>query len=387
MKRMLKKLYFALKSRGKRDVDKQLISLSPDIVPIGHVLVSYIIESFTTDLNHPIYRSHTHYWETRQMVYTFLELGYAVDLISYRNTSFKPRRNYDFFVSARTNFDRIAALLNDSCVKVVHLDTAHWITNNYNAYGRLSSLAKRRNVALKGSIRLIEQNSAIENADLATILGNTFTIDSYAYANKQIYRIPISSPITYGWQNRDFNAIRNNYLWFGSGGFVHKGLDLVLELFAGMPDHQLFVCGPLDQEKGFLQEFHRELYETENIHPVGWVDVNDPKFKAILDQCLGIFYPSCAEGGGGSAIICMQAGVIPIVSYEASVDVKDNGVILKDCSSSEMQQAVSHLSNLPSEELEDMSRESWKFASSIHTRESFAKEYKKFAVDVLLHHN
>jgi len=385
MKRELRKLYTALKSCGKKDVDKQLIQLSPSIKARGHVLVSYVIESFLIDPNHPVFRSHTHYWETRQMVNTFLELGYAVDLISYRNTGFRPERDYIFMVSARTNFDRLAARLNDTCVKVAHLDTAHWLTNNYNAYGRLHSLVERRKVALNNSVRLIEHNSAIENADLATILGNDFTIDSYAHANKQIYRIPISSPVSYAWQDRDFNAIRNNYLWFGSAGFVHKGLDLVLELFAGMPDYQLFVCGPLDKEKGFLQEFHQELYATKNIHPVGWVDVNEPKFRAILDQCLGIIYPSCAEGGGGSAITCMQAGVIPIVSYEASIDVKDNGVILKECSGSEMQQAVTRLSNLPAQQLEEMSRASWQFASSTHTRESFARDYRKFVVDVLLH--
>jgi len=384
MKRVLKKLYSALKARGKVNVDKQLIRLSPDIVPKGRVLVSYIIESFLIDPDRPTFRSHTHYWETRQMVNTFLELGYAVDLISYRNTSFRPERNYDFFVSARTNFDRLAARLNDSCVKVAHLDTAHWITNNYKAYGRLSNLVQRRNVALTGSIRLIEHNSAIENADLATILGNTFTIESYTYANKPIYRVPISSPIDYAWQKRDINAIRNNYLWFGSSGFVHKGLDLALELFADLPDHQLFVCGPLDKEKAFVQEFHRELFETENIHPVGWVDVNDVKFKKILDQCLGIIYPSCAEGGGGSVIDCMRAGIIPVVSYEASVDINGNGVTLAECSLSEMNKAVTRVSDLPGRELEEMTQETWQSASSIHSKASFAQKYKEFVVNVLL---
>ena len=384
LKRGLKKLHSTLKKCRKVDVDKQVVRLSPDIIPKGHVLVSYIIESFLIDSNHPDFRSHTHYWETRQIVNTFLELGYAVDLISYRNTSFRPERNYDFFVSARTNFDRLAALLNDTCIKVAHLDTAHWITSNHYAYRRLFNLVQRRNVALKGSIRMIEQNLAIENADLATVLGNAFTIESYAYANKPMYRIPISSTIEYEWQKRDINSIRRNYLWFGSGGFVHKGLDLVLELFADLPDHQLFVCGPFENEGAFLQEYHRELFETGNIHPVGWVDVNDIKFKNILDQCLGIIYPSCAEGGGGSVISCMHAGVIPVVSYEASVDTNGNGITLADSSLSEMRDAVTRLSGLPVSELAEMARETWEFASNTHSKESFAQNYKEFVLNVLL---
>jgi glycosyltransferase involved in cell wall biosynthesis len=318
------------------------------------------------------------------MVNTFLDLGYAVDLISYRNTSFKPKRKYDFFVGARTNFDGLAARLNDSCVKVVHLDTAHWLTNNYNAYGRLSKLVQRRNVLLSGSIRLIEQNAAIENADLATVLGNTFTIDSYSYANKQIYRIPIASLVEYGWQKRDIDAIRHNYLWFGSSGFVHKGLDLVLELFAALPDYQLFVCGPFDKEKAFLHEFRRELFESRHIHPVGWVDVNDVRFGEILKQCLGVIYPSCAEGGGGSVITCMHGGVIPVASYETSVDIESNGVILGECSFSDMQKAITGLSDRPTRELEEMAQETWRLAAGVHTRRAFAEKYQEFVLNVLL---
>jgi hypothetical protein len=151
-----------------------------------------------------------------------------------------------------------------------------------------------------------------------------------------------------------------------------------------LPDQQLFVCGPLDGEKAFLQEFHRELFETENIHPVGWVDVNDVKFKEILDQCLGIIYPSCAEGGGGSVITCMHAGVIPVASYQASVDIKDNGIVLQGSSLDEMRKEVTTLSNLPVRELEEMSRETWEFASNVHSKASFAEKYKAFVVNKLL---
>ena len=384
MKKVLKKLYSVLRPNRPVHIDRRVIHLSPDTEPKGHVLLSYIIESFTTDQDDPVFRSHTHYWETRQMVNTFLDLGYAVDLISYRNTSFRPERDYDFFVGARTNFDRISGLLNDACKKVVHLDTAHWVTNNYHAFSRLLDVTHRRKAAPMRSIRQVMRNQAIENADLATVLGNRFTIDSYAYAGKPVYRIPISSPVEYDWKDRDIEAIRNNYMWFGSAGFVHKGLDLVLELFAGMPDYHLYICGPLEKDKEFVDTYRRELFETANIHLVGWVDVNGEKFRGVLDRCLGILYPSCAEGGGGSVIPCMHAGVIPVVSYEASVDIGDYGVLLQDVSIEHMQEQVTRLSNLPASELEAMSRGAWEFVTSTHTREAFAKKYREFVEGVLL---
>ncbi len=384
VKKMLEKLCRALQSRGKTSVDRQVIQLEPAATAKGQVLISYIIESFTTQPDDPVFRSHTHYWETRQMVNTFLELGYAVDLISYRNTHFHPKKTYDYFIGARTNFDRLSGLLNDTCTKVVHLDTAHWVTNNYNAFGRLLDLSHRKKAAPMRSIRQVERNQAIENADLATVLGNRFTIDSYAYAGKPVYRIPISSPVEYPWKNRDIESIRKNYMWFGSAGFVHKGLDLVLELFAEMPGYHLYVCGPLETEKEFVAVYHRELFETDNIHPVGWVDVNGTKFRDVLDSCLGIVYPSCAEGGGGSVIPCMHAGVIPVVSYEASIDIGDYGILLKESSVAEMKKQVTGLSNLPASELETMSRAASQFAASTHTQKVFAEKYREFVLDVLL---
>jgi len=83
---------------------------------------------------------------------------------------------------------------------------------------------------------MIETNKAIECADIATILGNEFTISTYNYAKKPMYRIPISAPSTYSWdESKDFDNCKKKYLCFGSGGFVHKGLDLVLEAFTNMP--------------------------------------------------------------------------------------------------------------------------------------------------------
>ena len=88
--------------------------------------------------------------------------------------------------------------------------------------------------------------------------------------------------------------------------------------------------------------------------------------------------------GGGSVIDCMRAGIIPVVSYEASVDINGNGVTLAECSLSEMHKAVTRVSDLPGRELEEMSQETWQSASSIHSKASFAKKYKEFVVNVLL---
>ena len=356
-KRLLRRFGFV--GSGPANRYEQTVHLHPDGPTQGRVLVSYVLEPFLLPPGGTVSRDHTNQWESQQIARTFVERGFSVDVISYHNRKFRPVEQYDYFIGSRTNFQRIADRLNAGCVKSAHLDTANWIFNNAAAYQRLLGLQQRRGVTLH-NIKMVEPNLAIENADLATVLGTQVTVDTYAYANKPLHRIPISSPEVYDWDDeKRFDSVRNRFLWFGSSGFVHKGLDLVLEAFARMPDMELVVCGPFKEEAAFLEAFHRELYETPNIEAVGWVDVASDQFRAIARSCAGLVYPSCSEGGGGGAITCMHAGLIPILSYETSVDVGSGGIILRENSIDEICSVVKDIAESPASELQDRSREAW----------------------------
>lgn len=372
--------------RYKSDGDyhnSALASIQPAGKSRGTVLLSYIVDPFLRKPGAEISRDHTHHWESHQIAQTFLDRGYAVDVISYQNRRFAPEKPYRFFVGARNNFERLAEHLPADCRKIVHLDTAHWLFNNAAAYQRLLDVQRRRGVVLNNA-KMVGPNWALEHADEATVLGNEFTMNTYAYAKKPMTRIPISNPLVYDWpEERDIERARRSYLWFGSSGFVHKGLDLVLEAFSQLPDFRLTVCGPLDQEQEFVKAFRKELYETPNITTIGWVDVAGAQFREVAGNCIGLIYPTCSEGGGGSAITCMHAGMIPVLSYEASVDVEDTGVILKDSRIETIKHAVSALSDQSPTLLKKQARAAWELARARHSQEIFARRYAEY-VDATL---
>jgi glycosyltransferase involved in cell wall biosynthesis len=357
--------------------ERRCLTLKPVSPSRGSVLLCYNNKAFFLKPDEAVSNDHTNIWESLQIGRTFLELGYRVDVIHEDNDRFVPAKHYSFFVGNRINFDRIAESLNQDCVKILHIDTAHWLFHNFSEHRRLLAVQQRRGFTLP-KLRSLKPNLAIEHADYATILGNDFTIGTYRYANKPLYRVPISSPVQYSWpEDKDFEASRRQFLWFGSKGFVHKGLDLVLEAFAEMPDYQLTVCGPIDKDPDFKNAYHTELYRTPNVHTVGWVDIESQNFLEICRRCIALIYPSCSEGGGGSVISCMHAGLIPIVSREASVDVnEDFGLVLKECSIQEIKNSIKNISSLSSEELQRMARAAWNFARANHTRERFAEEYR-----------
>lgn len=363
--------------REMTKLERRFISCKPKQESRGNVLLCYVNQPFFLKHGEPVPIDHTNKWESLQIAQTFLDLNYRVDIINENNDYFVPSKNYAFFVGNRTNFRRIASLLNKECIRILHIDTAHWLFHNTAECRRLLELQKRRGFILIPR-RHMSPNQAIEHADYATVLGNAFTLSTYSYAAKPLYRVPISAPVQYPWQEaKDFSRVRKKFLWLGSGGFVHKGLDLVLEAFAEMADYDLTVCGPIDQEEDFKRAYHKELYETPNIHTVGWADIDSPRFVDITSECVGLIYPSGSEGQCGAVVTGLHAGLIPVISYESGVDVNDFGVILRSCSIEEIKNSIRMVSGLASEKLRLMARGAWEYARGNHTRARFAEEYRK----------
>jgi hypothetical protein len=74
----------------------------------------------------------------------------------------------------------------------------------------------------------------------------------------------------------------------------------------------------------------------------------------------------------------MHLGLIPIVSYESSVDAEpDYGCLLPDCSVETIRETVRGLVARPLPELSRMARNAWEHARRRHTRESFAATYRE----------
>lgn len=366
-------------------IKNKVVSLRPKGPIRGHVLLSYRIDLFLTK---PV-QSNRYYHYNRHlsmvMAETFVDLGFAVDVISNEDTTFLPRKNYALFIDTRMNFERLAPLINKECVKILHATTAHPYFNNCAEMKRLLNLQERRHVTLR-SRRYMSPKFAMatDYADVVFVHCE-FGRKNYEFAGKPIYLVPNAVPYRFPWmESKNYEACRRQFLWLGSGGMVHKGLDVLLEAFVEMPDYHLTVCGPVVGEKDFEQAYFKELYHTSNIHTYGWVDVESPEFMELTHRCLGMVYPSCSEMNAGSVLTCMHAGLIPIVSYESGVDMRDDiGVTLKTCSIQEIQEAVCSIAGLPAQELKERSRKAWEFARAIHTMENFKKIYRARVEEVL----
>jgi glycosyltransferase involved in cell wall biosynthesis len=372
--------------RVQRSTAPRLVELPASGHPArGTVLLAFILEPFLLQQGEQLSTGHTNVVESLLIAKVLREMGYAVDVIDYHDKAFVPSKDYSILISSRVCMARLAALVGPGCLKIVYVTVSHWLRNNSAVLARCREVLERRKVALS-SYKQIEENYAIESADFAIFLAsNDFSLSSYQYAGKPYARVPLCTQRTYDWPDgKDFEAVRRKFIWLGSQGFVHKGLDLVLEAFAAMPEYHLTVCGPIHMEPDFDRAFAQELHRTKNIETLGWVDISSEAFVDLAAKHVGLVYPSCAEGTSGGVLTCMQAGLIPVVTYESGIDVGGGrGVMIEALTVEAVRAAVEQTAAMPEEELQAMARRAWQSARDNHTLERFSEEFRK-AVELAL---
>ena len=227
-------------SRRIRRVESRVVTMAPPsgtgkpVEPVGRALLSYILDPYLLAPDRPEPHSHTHFWESREIGRILIDLGFEVDVVHWTNRTLHSRAPYDLFVDVRLNLERLAPAARSGLPQGhAHRDRALRLLQPGAAAP--ARRARRRGAAIRlAPYKLLEPNRAIEHADAATILSATApprrptpTPASRSGRCRSRSRSSIPSPT-----GKDFAAARRRFLWFGSGGLLHKGLDRVLEVFA-----------------------------------------------------------------------------------------------------------------------------------------------------------
>ncbi|MBX4192201.1 glycosyltransferase [Candidatus Parcubacteria bacterium] len=339
----------------------RVVTRKPRGTARGAVLFSYTTTPYFLP-PHQI-NGHSNYWEVLNMVEAFVERGYEVDVIDFHNSLFIPQKSYTHFLDIGQNMGRLAPLLPPSCKKIFFATGAYWKFQNEGEQKRIEDLFKRRGVHLQP--RRVAAGAHPELADTISGVCGPFPTSTYSTLGKPIDMIHVSSSHTF-----EETSHGKKFLWFGGAGAVHKGLDLVLEAFAHMPERELVVCGKFEGEKDFVDAYKKELHETPNIHTVGYVKPDSEQFKEIAKECCAVISVSASEGTASSVVLAMHAGLIPIVNKETGVPVQDFGVLIES-NVEAIQEAVQTLTPTLSR-----SHDAWEYARTHHTREIFVREFR-----------
>jgi glycosyltransferase involved in cell wall biosynthesis len=178
---------------------------------------------------------------------------------------------------------------------------------------------------------------------------------------------------------KDFSIARKNFVYIGGGGEVHKGLDLLLEVFHKLPDLNLYIC--TNFSPGFSKLYENLLSKSPNIHFIGYLPQRSKGFYNLMKNCAFNLHLSCSEGSPGGVIEVLQYGIIPVVSYESNINVENFGFQLQSHSLEEITQMVLKLSKLPAEEARKLALQTRRIGFEKFSTSVFLKNLKHIFKD------
>lgn len=303
-------------------------------------------------------------------------LGYSVDIINWDDKTYKSGQSYDLVVGhGGINFQHLCKQFAN--VPYIYFSTgSYWQFHNKQEEARFAYFKQRHGLELPSDRYITTPEEESNKAAIGIIaLGNSEVAKTYAkFPN--VVNIPVACYPDNRYQQvvHNFSINQKNFLFFSGAGNVHKGLDLLIDVFKELPDYNLHICTFIDKEFG---EFFREDLELPNIFLHGFVELRSAAFYEIIDNCNFVIFPSCSEGSPGSVVECMMQGLIPIVSKEAHLDVGSAGVVLPDCTLANIKTTVESIAAEPLPSLKKRSREAHKIATTTHAPESFSANLGK----------
>ncbi|MGA2106389.1 MAG: tetratricopeptide repeat protein [Syntrophorhabdales bacterium] len=335
----------------------------------------------------PYLNSHTMFWETAEMVRLLNEHGYVVDYLDHNEENVDQKidyRSYKIIVDAGTdNLSKFPPLAGQT--RVFYSTGKHWLVANIAGLERNRMFYQRHGIMMPAE-RQQKTNFDDEKADYLTYFGNTHQLEGYSPKAKKVplnistVHIPVP-------RERNIAAAKRHFIWLGGHAMIHKGLDLVVEAFAGMPEVFLHIAAYLEIEPEFLSWMRSFVAPYRNILYHGPANVASPKFEEMAWGSLGTVYVSAAEGGPGSVAQLLHFGIIPIVSRSSNVRAEGLCYVIEHEKDVEIIDAIRRYAReliaTPDEALLERSRQIREFALEHHTREAYSRSFRNLIEQVM----
>ena len=341
-------------------------------------LLIYITSPFFNK-NYP--EIHQNLWQVKELAKMIGEYRYTVDVIDYDNSFIKLKHKYDLIIGLiPRGIDVYSHHMNPGCRKIAYLTSSNIAFTNAAESERMKELEERRGYHLKLRRQSKPISREIEQFDAAFFIGSRYNLQTYhSFRMPPVYFIKNN-----GYEMEvsiDFTVKSpKNFLFFASAGQVHKGLDLLLEIFA--KEGFLYICSHFEQEKDFCEAYNEELFHRSNIHPIGFVEILSAKFKEIVSRCCYIIMPSCAEGMAGSVLTAMSAGLIPIVSRECGFEDEDV-IHLPDCRLETIERYIYEFGNKDKQWIIEASEKARKVVLDSYSKKNYIESVAYALNDVL----
>lgn len=340
------------------------------------VLLCYLPEAFD---NNQLPKYHSNFTECHTVAKVFDSLGYSVDCVSRtkQNIDYSPYEVV-FGINGNAFFDSFTA--ENKPLKIFYSVGAHTFYSYQTTAARNLDFYKRHGKWLLGSNRYMpgDGRNYYEAlfADGLICLGDSFVKEKFISDEVRSEHCHTLSafyfPVVERPRQKDFNNCRNTILWFGSSGMLHKGLDIAIDFALENPQYTLHICGGSAKERNFWNHYKPLIKGHDNIHMNGFVDIESPRFKEILDECGILLNPSVSEGGGVSVLNVLGNGaLLPVYSKGTGLDIANVGIEVGEVTYDNFRNALLAVAELPTETIEQKAWEAHRLVKEKYTLDKY----------------
>lgn len=363
-------------------VYKPIYNLNHDLT---HKQKKIALVYITTPFNKQIFDNniyHVNILHQIQIVKQLINYNFSIDIYPTNKFDLTTNVNYDYILGFGENYKKICKQ-NPKAKKILLVTENLPLIVSENYTERLNYYSKRHPGK---KIYAIPRNNYYDmemftNSDYGIIMNGTYNYNKMKkYFKRNSYRINVNSlqnPYFNIDNNKEFENIQKNFLWFGSNGFIHKGLDILIDAFKFLPEYTLNIYG-IDKKELKQTELTKNIILHERIN------VNSSNFiKEVVNNNTFVLSLSCSEGMMSSIATCMMHGLIPITTKETGFDDVPFMLFFDSFNVNEVINTIKNTQNLSIEELHQLSTQSIKYANIEYSIDRFDKDFNNIMHKIL----
>lgn len=344
-------------------------------------LVSYFTLSFNSDIsNSSIHASNV--LELNQIIKTFIDLNYCIDVVFSLDMNAYDKiktKNYDLIFGFGEVFNRMVKD-NPESKKIMYLTEHDPKFSLVKETERIEYYYTRhkKKVKLNRSGKYYQEDN-FKYIDDLIVLGETFPFDEEKF---NVHSIKPSGMLNknYILKKRNLDSSKNNFLWFGSNGAIHKGLDLLLDIFKKRDDIYLHVCGLNNKDRSILK-----IPKRPNIFDYGRIDVNGDLYLNLVNISSFVLLPSCSEASSTAVLTCMRHSMIPIIMEKTGFDYLKNLVfLLNDYKLDYLESSIDLYRSYSNTEIDYLHTKIFDYANENFSLEKYNRNFKMLMNNILI---
>ncbi len=353
------------------------------------VLVSYLLPE--TNQFEKLHYNHTNIRECFTALEIFKKLGYNIDIINYASKKHIDYTKYSILYGFGDPYEN-SFYQSHKLHSIGYMTGCNpWLSNDLSTF-KVKEFHQRTGILAVSSSRVtnIRWNFLGTMSDVVIVLGNELTEQTLLRRDSSVRSRVINSFFNdvgvIDLEAKNFEQAKTNFLWFGSSGLLHKGLDICLDIFIKRPEITLHICGASEQETDFWKYYEPLIKNKTNIINHGFLEIRSEKFKDILMQCGTILAPSVSEGGAPALVqVCATGGLLPIFTKLSGVNLQQFGTMIEIPCVAELEAAIDLVLLKSDTEMKKNAKKTINFVQGNYSFEQYKNTLENYISDEINH--